>query len=77
MKLPNGYGSVVNLGKKRRRPWAARLTVGWNDEKKQVYKYLSYHEKRTDAFAALVEYNKNPYDLNLYQIHAAAAAAAV
>ncbi len=64
MKLPNGYGSVVFLGKKRRRPWAARLTVGWNTEKKQVYKYLSYHEKRTDAFAALVEYNKNPYDVD-------------
>jgi integrase len=64
MKLPNGYGSVVFLGKKRRRPWAARLTVGWNEEKKQVYKYLSYHEKRTEAFAALVEYNKNPYDLD-------------
>lgn len=64
MKLPNGYGSVVFLGKKRRRPWAARLTAGWNDEKKQVYKYLSYHEKRTEAFAALVEYNKNPYDLD-------------
>lgn len=64
MKLPNGYGSVVFLGKKRRRPWAARLTVGWNEEKKQQYKYLSYHEKRTDAFAALVEYNKNPYDLD-------------
>ena len=64
MKLPNGYGSVVFLGKKRRRPWAARLTVGWNEEKKQVYKYLSYHEKRTEAFAALVEYNKNPYALD-------------
>lgn len=64
MKLPNGYGSVVNLGKKRRRPWAARITVGWNDDKKQVYKYLSYHEKRTEAFTALVEYNKNPYDID-------------
>lgn len=64
MKLPNGYGSVVFLGKKRRRPWAARITVGWNEEKKQVYKYLSYHEKRTDAFTALVEYNKNPYDID-------------
>lgn len=63
MKLPNGYGSVVFLGKKRRRPWAARVTVGWNEEKKQVYKYLSYHEKRTEAFTALVEYNKNPYDI--------------
>ena len=64
MKLPNGYGSVVFLGKKRRRPWAARLTVGWGDNKKQVYKYLSYHEKRTEALAALIEYNKNPYNLD-------------
>jgi integrase len=64
MKLPNGYGSVVFLGKKRRRPYAARVTVGWNEEKKQVYKYISYHEKRTEALAALVEYNKNPYDLD-------------
>lgn len=64
MKLPNGYGSVVFLGKKRRRPWAARITVGWNEEKKQIYKYISYHEKRTDAFTALVEYNKNPYDID-------------
>lgn len=64
MKLPNGYGSVVFLGKKRRRPWAARLTIGWSENKKQIYKYLSYHEKRTDALAALIEYNKNPYDLD-------------
>lgn len=68
MKLPNGYGSIVFLGKKRRRPWAARLTVGWSDEKKQIYKYLSYHEKRTDALAALIEYNKNPYDLDTVSV---------
>lgn len=64
MKMPNGFGSIVFLGKKRRRPWAARLTVGWNDKKKQVYKYLSYHEKRKDALAALIEYNKKPYDVD-------------
>lgn len=64
MKLPNGFGSIVFLGKKRRRPWAARLTIGWDENKKQVYKYLSYHEKRTDALAALTEYHKNPYNLD-------------
>lgn len=64
MKLPNGFGSIVFLGKKRRRPWAARLTIGWSENKKQKYKYLSYHEKRTEALAALIEYNKNPYDLD-------------
>ena len=28
MRLPNGYGGVVYLGKRRRRPWAAKITVG-------------------------------------------------
>lgn len=64
MRLPNGFGSVVFLGKKRRRPWAARLTVGWGDDKRQKYTYLSYHEKRKDALAALIEYNKKPYDID-------------
>lgn len=64
MRLPNGFGAIVNLGKKRRRPWAARLTIGWGADKKQKYKYLSYHEKRKDALAALIEYNKKPYDVD-------------
>ena len=29
MKLPNGYGSVYKLSGKRRKPYAARKTVGW------------------------------------------------
>lgn len=64
MRLPNGFGSIVFLGKKRRRPWAARLTVGWGNDKKQKFKYLSYHEKRKDALAALIDYNKKPYDVD-------------
>lgn len=64
MRMPNGFGSVVNLGKKRRRPWAVRFTVAWGDDKKQKYKYLSYHEKRKDALAALIAYNKKPFDLD-------------
>ena len=64
MRLPNGFGSVVNLGKKRRRPWAVRLTVGWGADKKQKFKYLSYHEKRKDALDALITYNKRPYDID-------------
>lgn len=64
MRLPNSYGSIVKLGGKRRRPFAVRITTGWTDEGKQIQKYLSYHEKRTDAMAALAEYNQNPYDLS-------------
>lgn len=64
MRMPNGFGSIVNLGKKRRRPWAVRLTIGWGADKKQKYKYLSYHEKRKDALEALISYNKSPYDID-------------
>ena len=68
MRNPNGFGAVVNLGKKRRRPYAVRITIGWSDEGKQMYKYISYHEKKTDAVIALAEYNKNPYDLDASRI---------
>ena len=64
MRMPNGFGSVVNLGKNRRRPWAVRLTVAWGNDKKQKYKYLSYHEKRKDALSALISYNKKPFDID-------------
>lgn len=63
MKNPNGYGSVFELSGNRRKPWAVRITTGWNDKGKQEYAYLSYHESRTKAMMALAEYNKNPYDL--------------
>jgi len=64
MRLPNGYGGVVNLGKKRRRPYAARITVGWTDGGKAIYKYIGYYSKRTDALQALAEYNNNPYNID-------------
>lgn len=68
MRNANGYGSVLKLSGKRRKPYAVRVTVGWTDEGKQIYKYISYHEKKTDAVIALAEYNKNPYDLETAKI---------
>lgn len=64
MRLPNGCGGVVNLGKKRRRPFAARITAGWTDEGKAIYKYIGYYAKKTEALQALAEYNNNPYDID-------------
>lgn len=59
----NGEGSIIKLSGKRKRPYAVRLTVGWTKEGKQIIKYLSYHEKITEARAALREYLVNPYNL--------------
>lgn len=64
MKNPNGYGSVFKLSGTRRRPWCARVTVGWTDEGKQLYKILGYFEERSDALIELAKYNDNPYDLD-------------
>lgn len=64
MKLPNGYGSVFKLSGNRRKKFGARVTVGWTDEGKQLYKNIGYFAKRTEAIEALTEYNKRPYDLD-------------
>ncbi|MBO0586156.1 site-specific integrase [Sporosarcina sp. E16_8] len=64
MKNPNGYGSVFKLSGKRRRPFAVRITVGWDDNGKQLYEYLDYFVTRPEAMIALAEYNRDPYDLS-------------
>lgn len=68
MKNANGFGSVYKLSGKRRNPWAARKTTGWTfDEKTKksypIYKFIGYYPTRQEALTALVEYNKNPYNL--------------
>ena len=68
MKNPNGYGSVVNLGKRRRKPFGVRITTGYDDKGKQIFKYIGYFENRKAAMQALAEYNINPYDVQLADI---------
>lgn len=64
MRNPNGYGAIVKLGGKRRRPFGVRLTVGYNENGSQIYRYLGYYETRRDAMIALADYNQNPYELS-------------
>lgn len=59
MKNPNGYGSVVNLGKHRRNPWAVRVTAGW-EEGKQIRRYISYHPTKKEALQALAQEQISP-----------------
>lgn len=68
MRNPNGFGSVVKLSGKRRRPYAVRVTAGWSDDGKQILKYVSYHTKKADAVKALLEFNTNPYDIDAVRI---------
>lgn len=67
--MPNGYGSVIKLGGKRRKPFAVRITtdytvIGFNEKgapiTKQKYKYLGYFEKRKEALECLAKFNTDP-----------------
>lgn len=73
MRLPNGFGNISKLSGKRRNPWRARKTVGWEfDEKtkklKQTYINIGYYPTRQAALQALSDYNTNPYDLQANKI---------
>lgn len=67
MRLPNGFGQISEIkGKNLRKPFRAMVTVGKSPTGKPICKPLkpeAYFETYNDAYAALVEYNRNPYDL--------------
>lgn len=67
MRNENGFGSIICLdktGKKRRKPWAVRITTGWKDGK-QVRKYLGYYATQAEALIALAEYHKEGVNLEV------------
>lgn len=65
-RLPNGFGQITKIKSNLRNPYRAMITVGKTKEGKPICKLLkpkSYFETYNDAYSALVEYNRNPYDL--------------
>ncbi len=66
-RLPNGFGQISEIKNRNlRNPFRAMITVGKTSEGRPICKPLkpeSYFPTYNDAYAALVEYNKNPYDL--------------
>lgn len=66
-RLPNGFGQISEIKNRNlRNPFRAMVTVGKTPDGKPICKPLkpeSYFATYNDAYAALVEYNKNPYDL--------------
>lgn len=67
-RLPNGFGQISEIKNRNlRKPFRAMITVGKNSVGRPICKPLkpeSYFETYNDAYSALVEYNKNPYDLD-------------
>lgn len=66
-RLPNGFGQISEIKNRNlRNPFRAMVTVGKTATGRPICKPLkpeSYFPTYNDAYAALVEYNKNPYDL--------------
>lgn len=67
-RLPNGFGQISEIKNRNlRNPFRAMVTVGKDEKGRPICKPLkpeSYFPTYNEAYAALVEYNKNPYDLN-------------
>ena len=65
-RLPNGFGQITELkGQALRKPFRAMVTVGKTQEGRPICKLLkpqAYFETYNDAYAALLEYNKSPFD---------------
>lgn len=68
-RLPNGFGQITELKNPRlRKPFRAMVTVGKTHTGKPITKLLkpeAYFKTYNDAYTALLEYNKNPYDLEI------------
>lgn len=68
MKLPNGYGSVTKLSGNRRKPYLARVTLGWTTDEQtgktvQNRVPIGTFKTKKEALQALAEYGDNPYDI--------------
>ena len=58
MKAPNGYGSIVHLPGRRRKPWAFRVTKGYHENGSPIVQYIGYYPTRAEAFKARDEYHR-------------------
>lgn len=65
-RLPNGFGRISEIkGKNLRKPFRAMVTIGFSENGRPIGKLLkpqAYFETYNEAYAALMEYNRDPYD---------------
>lgn len=64
MKRANGMGTIVDKGKKYRKRYVPRLTIGYDENGKAIYKYLKPCRTRAEARKMLDTYCINPYDID-------------
>ena len=65
LKRANGTGAITKVtGRRRRKPYQVLVTIGWDNNGKQIRKSLGYFETIDKATIALANYNENPYDIS-------------
>lgn len=57
------YGSIVKLNGKRSKPYAVRLTLGYDNKGFPVYEFLDTFDEELDAELCRRDYCKNPYNI--------------
>ena len=68
MKKKNGNGCVFKATGNRRKPYGVKLTKGWDETGKQIRVCVGYYKTQKEANKALLEYNDNPYNLEISNI---------
>lgn len=49
VRRANGSGNIFKMSGNRRRPWRARVTVGWTEDGKQIIKNIGFYASRKEA----------------------------
>lgn len=66
MRLPNGFGQISEIKNARlRKPFRAMITVGKTETGRPICRLLkpeAYFRTYNEAYAALLEHNKNPFE---------------
>ena len=72
MRNPNGFGTVYKMPGRRRKPWCARITTGWEktiakrgkykgqEVARQTYQIIGYFETKQEGINALAMHQINP-----------------
>ena len=63
-RLPNGFGQISEIHQNLRKPYRAMVSVGTNINGRPICKILGYYKTYNEAYMALAEYNKDPYNLD-------------
>lgn len=61
----NGSGTIVKLSGRRRQPFEVRVNTRMDERNYPKYDVLGRFEDKDTATAALIEYNRSPYDINI------------